>query len=84
MNVWHVGATILLVAVFPCAWVVARATIVQALVALELVATVVTLVLLLVAEGYHRNSYFTLPLVLAFMNLAGALIFARFLGDRDG
>jgi multicomponent Na+:H+ antiporter subunit F len=83
VNVWHIGATILLAAVFPCAWVVARATIVQALVAMELIATVVTVVLLLIAEGYHRNAYFTLPLVLAFMNLASALIFVRFLGDRD-
>ena len=83
MNVWHVGATILLVAVFPCTWVVLRRSIVEALVAIEFIATLMTVVLLLIAEGYHRNAYFTLPLVLAFTNLAGALIFIRFLGDRD-
>ena len=82
MNVWLIGAAILLVAVFPCGLVVLRGDILEALVALELAGTVITAVLLLIAEGYHRNSYYTLPLVLAFTNFVGALIFVRFIVDR--
>ena len=83
MNVWLIGATILLLAVFPCGWIVARAPLLDALVAIELISTVLTVVLLLIAEGYHRNSYFTLPLVLAFANVIAALIFIRFIDDRE-
>ena len=83
MNVWLIGATVLLLAVVPCGYVVVRGRPLEALVALELAAWVVVMVLLLIAEGYHRNSYYTLPLVLAFTNFVGALVFVRFLGDRE-
>ena len=83
MNVWFVGATALLVALVPVGYVLVRGEIVEALVALELAGTVVTLVLLLIGEGFKRNSYYTLPLVLAFTNVVGVLIFVRFLGDRE-
>jgi multisubunit Na+/H+ antiporter MnhF subunit len=81
VNFWLIGATILLVAVAPCGYVVLRRNALEALVGLELVSTIIVLVLLLIAEGYHRNSYYTLPLVLAFTNLAGALVFVRFFHD---
>jgi multisubunit Na+/H+ antiporter MnhF subunit len=83
VNVWFVGATILLLALVPVGWVLVRGEIVDALVALELAGTVVTLILLLISEGFKRNSYYTLPLVLAFTNFVGVLVFVRFLGDRE-
>jgi multisubunit Na+/H+ antiporter MnhF subunit len=83
VNVWFVGATILLLALVPVGWVLVRGEILDALVALELAGTVVTLILLLISEGFKRNSYYTLPLVLAFTNFVGVLIFVRFLGDRE-
>jgi multisubunit Na+/H+ antiporter MnhF subunit len=83
VNVWFLGATILLLATVPCAYVVVRGNVLEALVGIELIATVMTLVLLLLAEGYHRNSYYTLPLVLAFANVVGGLIFVRFFADRQ-
>jgi multisubunit Na+/H+ antiporter MnhF subunit len=83
MNIWFVGATILLLALVPVAYVLVRGEIVEALVALELAGTVVTVILLLIGEGFKRNSYYTLPLVLAFTNVVGVLIFVRFLGDRE-
>jgi multisubunit Na+/H+ antiporter MnhF subunit len=43
---------------------------------------VLTIVLLLLAEGFHRSSYFTLPLVLAGLSFVGTLAFIRFLGER--
>lgn len=82
MNVWFVGATILLLALVPVAWVLLRGDILEALVALELAGTIVCVVLLLISEGFERNSYYTLPLVLAFTNAVGVFVFVRFLGDR--
>jgi multicomponent Na+:H+ antiporter subunit F len=46
------------------------------------VSTLVTVVLLLLAEGFHRSVYFELALVLAAMSFVGALVFVRFIGDR--
>jgi len=36
----------------------------------------------LLAEGFHRSSYFTVPVVLAALSFVGTLIFVRLLGDR--
>jgi multisubunit Na+/H+ antiporter MnhF subunit len=83
VNVWLIGATVLLVALVPCGIVLLRGDILEALVALDLTGTVVAMALLLIAEGFHRNSYYTLPIVLAFTNFVGVLIFVRFLGERD-
>ena len=82
MNVWLVAATVLLAGLVPCGWVLLRGRIEDALVAVELVSTLVTVVLLLLAEGFHRSIYFELALVLAAMSFVGALVFVRFLGDR--
>ena len=82
MNVWLIEATILLAALLPVGWVLMRGDHLEALVAIEVLGTVVTVVLLLLSEGYHRSTYFTVPLVVAFLNLVGALIYVRFLADR--
>jgi multisubunit Na+/H+ antiporter MnhF subunit len=82
VNVWLVAATVLLVAlVLPFALLV-RAPPIDALVALELVSVVATLVLLLLSEGFHRSIYTTVPLVLAALGLVSGLIFARFMERR--
>ena len=80
MNVWLVAATVLLAGLVPCGWVLLRARLLDALVAFELTSTLVTVVLL--AEGFHRSSYFVVPLLLAALSFVGALVFVRFLGDR--
>lgn len=82
MNVWLIGATALLAGLLPCGWVVLRGRLTEAIVGLELASTIVTVVLVLLAEGSHRSSYFTLPLVLAALSFVGTLAFIRFLGDR--
>ena len=82
MNVWLVAATVLLAGLLPCGWVLLRAQLLDGLVALELSSSIVTVVLVLLAEGFHRSSYFELPLVLAALGLVGALVYVRFLGDR--
>jgi multisubunit Na+/H+ antiporter MnhF subunit len=82
VNVWLTAATALLAGLLPCGWVLVRGRLTEALVALELASTVVTVVLLLLAQGFHRSSYFTVPLVLAALSFLGSLVFIRFLGDR--
>jgi len=80
MNVWLWGATALLVGIVPCGWTAIRATRADALVALEVAGTVSTLALVLMSEGFHRASYMSVPLVLAFLAIVGSLLIARFLG----
>ena len=82
MNLWLTAATVLLAGLLLCGFVLLRGRPLEALVALELGSTVVTIVLLLLAEGFHRSSYFTLPLVLAGLSFVGTLAFMRFLGER--
>ncbi len=82
MNVWLVAATVLLVGLIPCGWVLLRGQVLDALVALQLTSTLATVVLVLLAEGFHRSSYFTVPLLLAALSFVGALVFVRFLGER--
>jgi multisubunit Na+/H+ antiporter MnhF subunit len=81
VNAWLIAATALLVGLVPCLFVCLRAPIMDALVTLELAAVVVTLTLLLLAEGFARSSYYTLPLVLSALGFVGSLVFVRLL-DR--
>jgi multisubunit Na+/H+ antiporter MnhF subunit len=82
VNIWLIAATALLAGLLPCGWVIMRARLTDALVALELASTLATVVLVLLAEGFHRSSYFTVPLVLAALSFVGTLVYIRFLGDR--
>ena len=82
MSVWLVAATVLLAALVLPLSVLVRAPRIDALVALELVSVVVTLVLLLLSEGYRRSIYTTVPLVLAAVSLVSGFVFARFMERR--
>ena len=72
-------ATILLASLAPLAWVVLRDSVLEAVVALELAGVVVTMVLLLLAQGFGRTIYVDLALVLAPLQFVGALVFVRML-----
>jgi multisubunit Na+/H+ antiporter MnhF subunit len=82
VNLWLVAATVLLAALALPFSVLVRAPRIEALVASELSSVVVTLVLLLLAEGFHRSIYTTVPLVLSALSLVSGLVFARFM-ERD-
>lgn len=82
MNAWLIGATVLLAGIVPCGFVCVRGSRVDALAGLELAGAVLTVVLLLLAEGFHRSVYFVLPLTLAVLSFVGSLVFVRFL-ERD-
>lgn len=79
MSAWLIAATILLVALVAPASVCLRRALIDALVALELSGVVVTLVFALLAEGYHRQPFMDLAIVLALMTFIGSLAFARLL-----
>jgi multicomponent Na+:H+ antiporter subunit F len=79
MNEWLWGAAILLLALVPCLYVCARKPAEDRLVALEFGSCIVTLELMLLAEGYHRPAFYDLPLTLALLAFGGGMVFARFL-----
>ena len=79
MNYWLWGSVVLSLALCPCMYVCAFAPAEDRLVALEYASCVVTLELVLLAEGLHRPSFFDLPLALAFLSFGGGMVFARFL-----
>jgi len=79
VNAWLIAATALLFGLVPCAVVMVRGSIVEALVGLQMAGILQTVVLLLLAEGFHRPPFFDLALVLALLSLAGGLVFARML-----
>ncbi len=80
MNPGLVTATALLWALFPCGWLCSRGDAVNRLVGLEAAGVIVTLVLLLLAEGLHRLPFYDVALTAALLCFGGGLVFAQFLG----
>ena len=79
MNVWLVATLALLAGLVACGIVCLRGDVVDRLVGLEMAGVVVTLALLLLAQGFGRVVYVDLALALALLSFAGGLVFARFL-----
>jgi multicomponent Na+:H+ antiporter subunit F len=79
VNVWLVAALVLILGLIPCGMVTLREAPMDRLVGLELASVIISLVLLLVAQGLHRPPFFDLALALALLSFAGGLVFARFL-----
>jgi multicomponent Na+:H+ antiporter subunit F len=79
VNAWLVGALALLIGLVPCGILCLRRPPMERLVGLEMAGTVDTLILLVLAEGYHQAIFFDLAVVLALLSFAGGLVFARFL-----
>lgn len=79
MNVWLWAALALLAAMLPCLLLCARGELEDRLVALEMGSVIVTLDLVLLAQGFGRSFFYDLPLMLAFLSFGGGMTFARFL-----
>ena len=79
MNYWLWSALALLLALVPCLYVCAFKPAEDRLVALEFAGCIVTLELVLMCEGFHRPSFYDLPLTLALLSFGGGMVFARFL-----
>lgn len=80
MNAFTLAATVLLVGYAPLGWVALRHRPIDGVVALELGGGLAVLILLCLAEGFHRSFEYTLPIVAAVMSWIGSLVFVRFLG----
>ena len=79
MTGWLVAAAALLVIVLVVGLVASTGPFMRRVVALELGGVLVTLALLLLAEGFDRDVYFDLAVVLAAMTFTTSLVFVRFL-----
>ena len=77
MNEWEIAATVLGFALIPCMLVCLLATPPHGLVALEIAGVLGSTILMLLAEGFHRQPFIDLAVVLAPMALVGSLTFAR-------
>jgi len=82
MNEWLVAATVLLGLLVVCLAVCVAARAFDALVALEVSSSILAAVLLLLAEGFHRQPFVDLALIFAVLSFAGSLTFARLLERR--
>jgi multisubunit Na+/H+ antiporter MnhF subunit len=82
MNEWEIAAIVLTAAMFPCVGVCVFATAGSALAALEVASTLATTILILLSEGFHRQPFIDLAVVLAVLSVVGSLAFARIMeGD---
>jgi multisubunit Na+/H+ antiporter MnhF subunit len=82
MNEWLVAAAALVVGLAPCLALCMAGRPVDGLVGLEIAGILTAAILLLVAEGLHRQSFADLADVFAVLNFAGGLAFARMLERR--
>ena len=79
MTGWLVAAAALLVVILIVGVVASRGPLMRRLIALEMGGVLVALALLVLAEGYNRDVYFDLAVVLAAVTFATSLVFVRFL-----
>jgi multisubunit Na+/H+ antiporter MnhF subunit len=82
MNAWLIAASVLFGALIACGGVCVFSDLVSGLVALEVAGVVAATLLMLLAEGLHRQPFIDLALVLAVLSLAGSLLFVRMLERR--
>lgn len=82
MNEWEIAAAALGAAIVPCLVVCVRTGAMRALAVFEVAGTVTATVLMLLAEGFHRQPFIDLALLLALLSLIGAMAFARLM-EKD-
>lgn len=77
MNEWEVAATALGFALIPCGAVAFLATAPHGIAALQLAGVLLSTILMLLSEGFHRQPFIDLAVIFALMALVGGLTFAR-------
>jgi len=70
-------AIAMLLAVVPLGVVAWRGTLMEAVVAYEVISSIVVMVLVLLAQGFGRSAEFELPVVLAALLLGSGLVFVH-------
>ena len=77
MNEWLIAATVLGFALIPCLVLAFVSPAPHGLLGLEIAGVLVSTILMLLSEGFHRQPFVDLAVVLAPMALVGSLAFAR-------
>jgi multisubunit Na+/H+ antiporter MnhF subunit len=80
VNAFEVAALALLAGFVPLGWVCLRERELDGVAALELAGALTTVVLICLAEGYHRGIYLGVAVVCAAVSSISGFVFARFLG----
>lgn len=79
MDFWTITALALLFCMVPPFLLCLKGDTISRLVGLEAGGTIATIVLLALAEAYHRVPFVDLALTLALLTFGAGLVFARFL-----
>jgi multisubunit Na+/H+ antiporter MnhF subunit len=82
MNRWEIAALVIIAALVPCVVVAAVASAGAALAAVELAGVLSVTALMLLSEGFHRQPFVDLAVVLALVSTVGSMTFARMM-ERD-
>ena len=82
MNEWAIAAAVLGTGLLPCLVVCLVADVAHGLVAFEVASVLLTTILMLLSEGFHRQPFIDLALTFAFLSLVGGVAFARLM-ERD-
>ena len=77
MNEWEIAAVVLGFALLPCVAVCFLASPPHGLVSLQIAAVLLSTILMLLAEGFHRQPFVDLAVVFAPLSLVGGLTFVR-------
>ncbi|HEY2381989.1 MAG TPA: monovalent cation/H+ antiporter complex subunit F [Terriglobia bacterium] len=78
-NVWLITAFLLMLGFVPCGIVAFTKDAASRLVGLECGTVLAVVIMMLLAEGYHRSFLFDLALMMALLSFGGGMVFARFL-----
>jgi multisubunit Na+/H+ antiporter MnhF subunit len=84
MNGYTVCCIVLAVALAPAMFVAATGEATNRLVGLELVAAIISVLMLVLGQVAHQSYFLAVPLVLVPLSLAGTLVFTRLLTDAEG
>jgi multisubunit Na+/H+ antiporter MnhF subunit len=82
MNEWEIAASVLGFALIPCALVTFTSRATDGLAAVQVGGVLLTTILMLLTEGFHRQPFIDLAVVSALMSAVGMLTFARLM-ERD-
>lgn len=82
VNEWEIAAAVLGFALIPCAAVALLAPPPSGLAAMQVGSVLLSTILVLLSEGFHRQPFVDLAVVFAPMSLVGSLVFARLM-ERD-
>jgi len=77
MNEWEIAATVLGGALVPCTALALFAAPTHGLAAVQMAAVLLSTILILLSEGFHRQPFVDLAVVFAPLSLVGSLTFAR-------